>query len=197
MSKAEKTRAYIIEKAAPIFNIKGYSGTSLSDLVEATGLTKGSIYGNFENKDEIAIAAYHHNAKRLSKRLDEACMERNTAAETLIGITEYYRINWQAIFERGGCPNLNASIEADDNLPFLREHVQGNIKDLAQKFGKIIEEGIKKREFRKNVNPMEYAYTILALIEGGIMLAKIEDKPKHLFTAMDRIVKIIKEELMK
>jgi hypothetical protein len=61
MSKAEKTRAFIIEKAAPIFNMKGFAGTSMADLTEATGLTKGAIYGNFENKDEVALAVYDYN----------------------------------------------------------------------------------------------------------------------------------------
>ena len=58
MSKAERTKNFIIEKTAPLFNMKGYSGTSMSDITAATGLTKGSIYGNFENKDEVAIAAF-------------------------------------------------------------------------------------------------------------------------------------------
>ena len=58
MSKAEKTRQFIIEKTAPIFNKKGFAGTSLSDMTEATGLTKGSIYGNFADKDEVAMAAF-------------------------------------------------------------------------------------------------------------------------------------------
>ncbi|MCP2807331.1 TetR family transcriptional regulator, partial [Salmonella enterica subsp. enterica serovar Typhimurium] len=62
-SKAERTRQYIIDKAAPIFNKKGYAGTSLNDLIEATGLTKGAIYGNFENKDEIALEAFDYNLK--------------------------------------------------------------------------------------------------------------------------------------
>jgi TetR/AcrR family transcriptional repressor of nem operon len=197
MSKAERTRKFIIERAAPVFNSKGYSGTSLSDLIEVSGLTKGSIYGNFENKDEIAVAVYQYNTKKLSKKLDEACMGRKTAADTLIAITEYYRINWQTIFEQGGCPYLNASVEADDNIPFLKKHVQGSIKAWSQRFTKIINEGIRRGEFKKNIDPSEYAYTMITLIEGGIMLAKIEGLPKHLFAAMDRIVKIIKEELVK
>lgn len=50
MSKAERTKQFIIEKTAPIFNAKGYMGTSMNDIMNATGLTKGSIYGNFETK---------------------------------------------------------------------------------------------------------------------------------------------------
>ena len=54
LSKAERTKQFIVEKAAAVFNEKGYAGTSMNDLTIATGLTKGSIYGNFENKDDIA-----------------------------------------------------------------------------------------------------------------------------------------------
>ena len=61
MSKADKTKAFIIERTAPVFNAKGYAGTSISDLMDVTGLTKGSIYGNFENKDEVALAAFDYN----------------------------------------------------------------------------------------------------------------------------------------
>jgi AcrR family transcriptional regulator len=43
VSKSERTKQYIIEKTAPVFNEKGYAGTSLTDLENATGLTKGSI----------------------------------------------------------------------------------------------------------------------------------------------------------
>jgi len=42
-------------------------GTSLSDMTDATGLTKGSIYGNFNSKDEVALAAFDHNLKMRGK----------------------------------------------------------------------------------------------------------------------------------
>lgn len=197
MSKAEQTKEFIIEKAAPVFNTKGYAGTSIADLVEATGLTKGAIYGNFENKDEVAVAVYKHSIKKLNKRLDDACMGRKTATDKLIAITEYYRINWQPMFDRGGCPFLNASTEADDNLPFLKKHVQQSIRDWAQRFITIIDEGINKGEFKKSVHSKHYAYLMLSLIEGSLMLSKIEGDPRHIFAGMDRIVKIIHEELKK
>ena len=52
-TKAERTRQFIIEASAPIINKKGVAGTSLTDIMEATKLAKGGIYGNFENKEEI------------------------------------------------------------------------------------------------------------------------------------------------
>ena len=44
MGKAERTKIFIAEKTAPLFNQKGYAGTSLNDMTDATGLTKGAIY---------------------------------------------------------------------------------------------------------------------------------------------------------
>jgi len=195
MSKAEKTREFIIEKSASVFNMKGYAGTSLSDLTDITGLTKGSIYGNFENKDEIAAAVYEYNVSNLGRKLDEALLGKTTAKEKLLALTEYYRTNWKKIFERGGCPILNASIEADDNLPFLKKPVQNSIKNWANKFSTVIEEGKKTGEFKKHTDAVAYSYTMITLLEGGIMLAKIMNHPSYLFSAIDRIQLIIATEL--
>ena len=57
MTKGQQTRRGIVEKAAPLFNQKGYEGTSLSDLMDATGLQKGGIYRHFDSKEELAAAA--------------------------------------------------------------------------------------------------------------------------------------------
>ena len=69
MTKSEKTTKYILEKVAPIFNQKGYSATSMSNLTAATGLTKGAIYGNFKNKEELAIKAFHFSINQVLKGL--------------------------------------------------------------------------------------------------------------------------------
>ena len=195
MSKAENTKQFIIEKSAPIFNKKGYAGASLNDIIDATGLTKGSIYGNFENKDEVAIAVYQYNVKGFQKRIGEYINAKKTATEKITAIAEYYRDNWKKVFERGGCPVLNASIEADDNLPFLKTPIQNSIKKWAESIASIIEQGKESQEFKKSIEAMEYAYTFITLIEGGIMLAKITNNQQHLFNAVDRIVLIMNEEL--
>ena len=53
MTKGEQTRRKIVAAAAPIFNQHGYEGSSLADLMEATGLKKGGIYRHFSSKEEL------------------------------------------------------------------------------------------------------------------------------------------------
>jgi len=196
MNKADRTRQFIIEKTAVLFNTKGYSGTSLSDITAVTGLTKGSIYGNFANKDEVAIAVYEYNSGMLSDKLDVAINIIGSATEKLIAAVNFYRNNWRAEFEGGGCPILNASVEADDSLPFLREKVRESISKWSLKLDRIIKEGQASAEFKEDIVSQDYAYTIITLVEGGIMLGKITGEEKHLFLALDRIDKIIKEDII-
>ena len=197
MSKAEKTKAFIIEKSSPIFNTKGYAGTSLNDITKATGLTKGSIYGNFDDKDAIAQAVYNYQVTGLSKRFTALTDQHEMAIDKLSAFLSYYRNNWKQTFERGGCPILNASIEADDNLPFLKKSVQSSITVWVKYIANMIELGKKQNQFKKNIDTMEYANTIVIVIEGGIMMGKIYNDHSLLFTALDRVERIINEELKK
>ncbi|CAK9253297.1 unnamed protein product [Sphagnum jensenii] len=169
----------------------------MADITDATGLTKGSIYGNFENKDEVALAAYRHNISAIRKRLFPVVNETKPAIERLLHITSFYRNNWRYVSENGGCPILNASIEADDNLPFLKRYVQASIRDWAAMLSDIMETGKINHEVRRDIQSLEYAHLIITLIEGGVMMAKINNEPRLLNGAMDRIDMIIRSEIAK
>jgi len=90
MKKAEKTKQFIIEKTAPLFNTKGYAGTSLNDMTDATGLTKGSIYGNFANKDEVALAAFDHNLKKIDDIVRQEMGKQGSIREKLLVYVDVY-----------------------------------------------------------------------------------------------------------
>src|SRR5882757_6298161 len=131
MSKAERTREFIIKKTAPIFNMKGFAGTSLSDMTEATGLTKGSIYGNFANKDEVALAAFDHNVRKVIAMVRAEMEKKKTIREKLLVYVDVY--NNTHGFPEGGCPILNTAVESDDTHEDLKKKVVDvilNWKDL-------------------------------------------------------------------
>lgn len=195
MSKSENTRNYVIQRAAPLFNKKGYAGTSMSDLELATGLTKGSIYGNFVNKDELALEVFRYNAACMHREIEAFIRNRKGATEKLFGLTQYYRSNWRRLFNEGGCPIQNASVEADDNLLFMRKTVQEGIKAWVADISRTIVYGQKKGEFKKTIDAQGYAYAIITQLEGGLMLAKIMNRHKILFDALDRIDNIINNEI--
>src|ERR1700753_3374417 len=103
MSKAEQTKQFIIEKTAPIFNTKGYAGTSVSDMTEATGLTKGSIYGNFANKDEVALAAFDYKKRKWQDTTRKEASRHSTVIDRLLGYIDVYENFLRHPFPVGGC----------------------------------------------------------------------------------------------
>lgn len=197
MSKAEKTRQFIIEKTASLFNTKGYISTSLSDITEATGLTKGSIYGNFENKDEVAIEVYRYNAGQLSKIMSRSFGDEfPTTVDKLYAFVAFYRKNWRSVFSNGGCPIMNAATEADDSFPALKNQVKESFEIWTHKISGVIQQGQKNGELNPNALPEEHAALFIMLIEGGILLSKTTDDEKFLNLALDRITQIIDCELI-
>src|ERR1700722_12265930 len=147
VKKAEQTRQYIIEKTAPIFNKKGYAGTSLSDMTEATGLTKGSIYGNFADKDEVALAAFDHNIEKLTALTSAEMAKQNTVRDQLLVYVNVYDNFLKHPFPEGGCPIMNTTVDADDTHPALRNKVCNVVLSWKDRLVRLIGKGIENKEF--------------------------------------------------
>ena len=176
MIRSEKTRQFIIEQTASIFNKKGYTGTYLSDLTTATGLTKGSIYGNFKDKNEVAVEAFRYNYRNLSGTIMECMAPFERADEKLIAFLNSYKANHIRLFEEGGCAVLNTSVDADDGNELLKNEARKALQNWQSTIVNIIERGIVKNEL-KQVNASDFALKMIAMIEGSIMLAKILNDP--------------------
>jgi AcrR family transcriptional regulator len=183
-SKAERTRNFIIQSTAEIFNKKGFSGTSLSDLTEATGLTKGSIYGNFENKEEVALAVFDFNYSIILNLIHEELRRAESHRDKLMVYANIYRMITRNPVDRGGCPILNTAVEADDTNPQLKNKAAEAIANWADNLSAIMESGIQSGVFRPDINVRQLALTLIALIEGGLMIARVTDDPAN----MDQVV---------
>ena len=191
MSKAERTKAFIIEKTAPVFNTKGYAGTSIADLSEATGLTKGSIYGNFSNKDEVALAAFDYNYQKRQRYIKSEMSKHANVLDQLMVYASVYDSFEKSPFPIGGCPILNTAIESDDTHPELRKKAAAAITSWRNGLAQLIEKGIRTKEIRANVDPVQTAVGIISLIEGGIMIAKLTGKASYRKAVMQSVEKMI------
>jgi AcrR family transcriptional regulator len=191
MKKAEKTRRFIVERTAPIFNVKGYAGTSLTDMTEATGLTKGSIYGNFANKDEVALAAFEHNWSRVTTLLSAEMAKCNSSREKLLALVGVYENRHSYDFPEGGCPLLNTAVEADDTHPDLRKKAADAFQGWMKSIVTVIETGIAAGEFRASVDAEQTALTLIAMIEGAIMISQLTGDASHRTAVMAAVEKTV------
>jgi AcrR family transcriptional regulator len=174
MRNPEYTRELIISKSLPIFNTKGYHATSLSDITKATGITKGAIYGNFKNKDEVAFAAFDKAHEIVMQKISEVIRAQPTAPAKLKAVVAYFAEYVLNPPIEGGCPILNTSVEADDNHPVLRSKVIRSIAMIKEGIAKIVYRGISEGQLKSHINVEEFSLTFYATINGAIALSRAE-----------------------
>ncbi len=191
VSKADRTRQFIIEKTASIFNERGFLGTSLNELTKATGLTKGSIYGNFENKDEVALAAFDYNFTRVTEFIKSKILMFDHSIDRLLVYPDVYRNYLKVPFLLAGCPILNTATEADDTHPKLKEKAAEALSFWKKSVENQIKRGIALGEIKAEINPTQIAVILIAIIEGSFMQAKVTGKTTELKISMDYLEKII------
>ncbi|HRP56994.1 TetR/AcrR family transcriptional regulator [Agriterribacter sp.] len=191
MSKAENTKQFIIEKTAPVFNTKGYAGTSINDIMSATGLSKGCIYGHFENKDDVALAAFDHNHNRVREYIRGKVLATENSIERLLVYPHIYRNYLKIPFLQAGCPILNTSTEADDTHPQLRQKASEALSYWKKALENQIKRGIARNEIKAGTNPTGTAVIMISIIEGAFMQAKVSGKTTELKIAMNHLEEII------
>jgi TetR/AcrR family transcriptional repressor of nem operon len=193
MTKAERTRQLIIEKTAPLFNRHGYAGTSLNDITQATGLTRGGIYGNFENKDAVALAAFDYNQGQISSLVTSKIKQQAKAIDKLMAYLTVFGNPDLAPVLTNGCPILNTATEADDTHPELRKKAVLALHRWQRSIEIIIKEGQERKELKKNIDTKEFALAFIALIEGGVMQAKVTGSRDGLNAAVNVLRNMIKD----
>lgn len=188
------TRDFILQKVAPVFNKKGYAGTSLSDLTEVTGLTKGAIYFYFTNKHHLAVEAFKLNVKKVTAPLAVQLKQAAGSIEKLQVVTNYYRNYFNIIADNGGCPILNIGADANNINPALFDAVKKVSKRLEQDLINIIQSGINNNEIKSTIDADGYGKNIYAMIEGSIFMAITRDDGSYINNMMDMIDQLIQEK---
>ena len=115
----EATRRRIVEQSAAVFNRHGYSGTSMSELMAATGLEKGGLYRHFESKQDLAAAAFDYAWETVSEPRRRGLEDCATSLDKLLLLVQNF-VEQPPRTLPGGCPLLNTAIDSDDGNPVLR-----------------------------------------------------------------------------
>lgn len=197
MSKGDQTREMILEKAAQVFSRQGYFGSSMQDLVEATGLKKGGIYNHFASKDELALEAFDYSFELVWKHTKEAFEGKTNSIDRLLAVVEVF--HWLA--EKpplvGGCPVLNTAVEADDAHPALRDRARRAMDVWRDVIKRNVNKGIERNEIRPEVDGDVLASILISTLEGAVMMSKLYRDPVHMHRAADHLIQYLETSVRK
>lgn len=195
LTKSKLTTQYIINIVAPIFNKKGYAATSMSDITKATGLSKGAIYGNFKNKEELAIAAFKKNVNDVLKKVAIHQERSSSPLQKIYLIIDFYKNYYEFSKELGGCPILNIGVDANHQNTALLEEVKKVIHKSQHHISKLVLWGIETGEIKKSTNSNHFAKKLYAEIQGAIFMTYTMDDLSYMNQSMEELENYIKTKI--
>ena len=172
MTKGEQTRQAIIEKAAPLFNQRGFAGCSIADILEATGLEKGGLYRHFSSKEDLAAAVLRYSLQRaIEARGISSQLEGDAITQLRLMVSRFVTTPSPV---PGGCPILNTAVDSDDGNPVLRKLARGALAKWKSKIQSIVEQGIASGQIVPSTDPQHIANLIISTLEGALMVTRLE-----------------------
>jgi TetR/AcrR family transcriptional repressor of nem operon len=180
MRKGERTKKMILQKAATLFNQKGYVSTSMADVMNETGLERGGLYNHFSSRDELALQAFQHSVETMGAKHREIFSQKNNAIDRLLALIHVFGDLYENDPIPGGCPIMNAAIETDGTHPVLKEQAKQAMDRLHRTYSKAVSGGIEQGEVKPDVQADQVATILISSLEGALMLSRLYQDRKHL-----------------
>lgn len=156
----------VLEKAMEAFWSRGYEATSVTDLMDATGLAKGSVYKAFGDKHRLFLLALDRYLERGLAALRDAAARDLPAREMLRrwldGVAEMATREGP----RKGCFMVNAAIELAPHDPEVAMRVATQQARQERVFAGVIARGVELGELRADLDPPTAARLVTTLVHG-------------------------------
>jgi TetR/AcrR family transcriptional repressor of nem operon len=180
------TRERLIESARELLWERGYVGTSPKAIQQRAEAGQGSMYHHFTGKPDLALEAVRRTAAQLRAAADAELSRPGTAIER---ITAYLRRERDVL---RGCPigrlTQDPDIVAD---PALRGPVEETFTWLRRRLAEVIAEGVAAGELAAGLDPDATAATVIAVLQGGYVLAKAADSAEPFDRAVSGVLGLL------
>jgi TetR/AcrR family transcriptional regulator, transcriptional repressor for nem operon len=182
MSPARKrdARDRLVEAAAAQLWANGYAATSPADIQRAARAGQGSMYHHFSGKADLAHAAIERLAAELASGLD-AVLETNPSG--LPRVLAYLDRERDPL---RGCRVGRLTADPDViNDGLLREPVQASFTRLQDRLANALRDAQRDGELARPLDPVALAAAVVAVVQGGYVLARAEQDPAAFRRAVD------------
>ncbi len=186
---SEERKDQILDAASEVFTEKGIHQARMDDVVEKSGLSKGSLYWYFKSKDEIIIGIFERLFSRELADLDNLLTENSPAADRLLHYTD--RVIQDVFKLLPFAPLAFEFLSFAFRRNYFKEVFKVYLKNHLEILVPIIQQGVDLGEFRK-IDALEAAIAIGAIFEGTILLWVYDNSfiepEKHILSGISLII---------
>ena len=161
-----------LETVMQIFWEKGYAATSISDITEATGIKRGSLYNAFDGKDDLFLQAIlkYDNEKR--QRLIQEIELIESPREAVSAFFDKLVKSSLADKDKKGCLLVNTSLEYEKHDDAVKKVIDDGFRKLATFFEKTVKAGQVAHEIPRSVDAKAAAKALVACLVGIRVLGR-------------------------
>lgn len=190
----QEAKAQILMAATAVFAQKGFAKASMNDIVRASGLSKGGVYWHFKSKDAIVIAIFDQFFLAQLVMLDEVLASEGTAVSKLQQLAKFTGDDVEKMIAQFPSPLEFYALATREEM--LTETLHNHFETYQEKISTLIAHGIAAGEFRSQ-NGQDVAITIIALIEGLMLVWAVTPEAIDLSHQVETAVSLLLNGLLK
>jgi|SRR5580658_8705254 TetR/AcrR family transcriptional repressor of nem operon len=183
--KGERTRARIVDAAARLIYERGVAGTTLDDVRATAGVSGSQLSHYFAGKDELVQAVIGHQAGIIVGNQERADL---STAQGVKAWRDMVIAAARSTGGKGGCPLGSLGGQLAETEPGAR----ALIADGFAQWSKVIGDGLRALQtaghLPAGISPDDLAVTLLAALQGGLLLAQVQRDTAPLETALDTVL---------
>ena len=182
--KGARTRARIVEEAAALIHERGVAATTLEDVKVAADVSGSQLYHYFPDKNELVQAVIDYQADTIVTQQRHALASANgVEAWRDMVISEAQRTEG-----KGGCPLGSLGGQLAESDPEARSLIAAGF----DRWAAAISDGLRSRhadgKLPSGIDPDDLATTLLATLQGGLLLAQVQRSTRPFETAVDTLL---------
>ncbi len=180
-------RLEVLQKVTRLFWDKGYSATSMQEIVEASGLNRSSLYNSFGDKYQLFLACLKYY-KGVNHSNIVNCLLSRSPKESL---HHFFESTANSILEKTnlkGCFLTNSVAELANRDDEVAAFLNSNMEDMTQLFEDILSKGIETGDFKKDLDVKSTALYLFTSLQGLQLTSMLTNSKQDLLHVVDKIL---------
>lgn len=191
-TRAELTRGRIVDCATQLIYEKGYTRTTIDEVIDAAGVTKGSFYYHFSSKEEMGCAVIDNAASDISKRIGKRLSrEQLSPFERIKRMLQEIRTIVETVDCSRGCIIGNLALEMSNSHDEFRERIAGVFRSWSSFIASQLDEMKASGSLPMDFDSPAYADFVVSAMEGGIMMSKVTLDPSPMRNSVNMALKTL------
>lgn len=186
------TKQKIIEHATALVMQKGYHNWSYDHISKHVGIKKASIHYYFPSKESLVAEVLKIYIHAVFSKLDEIAREKCSNIKKIQELLSSYRASFESPNEICLCTILASDYQI--LTPEISSQLQSFYSKLLQWLTDTLKQGIKAKEFKKNINAESCAYLLISSLQGLLLLSMISTDPHVFDVSVEQFFSLIKDE---